>query len=198
MQSTDTCKFKETTVRSTEVFSGKIIRVTNDDILLPDGKPATREVVRHRGAVCVVPVTDEGEILIVKQYRYPFEKVLIEIPAGKLDSAEEDPLEAAKRELKEETGVITEKIEYMGKYYGSPAILDEVIHMYLATGIDFSEKALSQSLDEDEFVDVESIPVDELVEMIMSGEISDGKTQAAVLRAALRLNRLIRAENPKG
>lgn len=185
--------FRETTLKSTEIFNGKVIRVQKDDILLPDGKPAIREVVRHKGAVCVVPVTDEGEIIVVKQYRYPFGEVLTEIPAGKLDTADEIPLEAAKRELKEETGAVAGKIEYMGKFYATPAIFDEVIHMFLATELSFEE----QSLDEDEFVEIEKIPVDELVDMIIKGEITDGKTQASVLRAALMMNRIISASKAR-
>lgn len=110
---------------------------------------------------------------------------MLEIPAGKLDYIGEDPEEAALRELREETGAIPKRFRFIGKYLGSPALLNEQIWMYLAEGLEFGEN----DLDDDEFLNVEKIPVDELVERILSGEIEDGKTQAAVLKAALIINR---------
>lgn len=178
-------KFRETTDSSTDIFEGRVLHVVKDAITLPNGRKSVREVIRHKGAVCVVPVTDEGEVIVVKQYRYPFDRVLVEIPAGKLDSVDEIPLDAAKRELKEETGAVADSIEYLGEYYGSPAILDEKIYMYLARGLHFGE----QKLDEDEFVEIESIPMEKLCSMILGGEVPDGKTQAAVLRAAIMLGK---------
>ena len=178
-------EFRETTDSSTDIFKGRVLHVVKDDITLPNGRKSVREVIRHKGAVCVVPVTDDGKVVIVKQYRYPFDRVLVEIPAGKLDSADEIPLDAAKRELKEETGAVADSIVYLGEYYGSPAILDEKIYMYLARGLHFGE----QKLDEDEFVETESISMEKLCSMILRGEVPDGKTQAAVLRAAVMLGK---------
>lgn len=183
-------KFRETCDKSTEIFKGRVLRLVKDDITLPNGRKSVREVIRHKGAVCVVPVTDKGEVVIVKQYRYPFDEVLVEIPAGKLDTVDEIPLEAAKRELHEETGAVADSIKYLGAYYGSPAILDEKIYMYLAEGLHFGE----QELDDDEFVETERIPLEKLCTMIMNGEVPDGKTQAAVLRAAVILGKMPTAD----
>lgn len=183
-------KFRETCDKSTEIFKGRVLRLVKDDITLPNGRKSVREVIRHKGAVCVVPVTDKGEVVIVKQYRYPFDEVLVEIPAGKLDTVDEIPLEAAKRELHEETGAVADSIKYLGEYYGSPAILDEKIYMYLAEGLHFGE----QELDDDEFVETERIPLEKLCTMIMNGEVPDGKTQAAVLRAAVMLGKMPTAD----
>ena len=173
-------KFEEKQKSSEFIFDGNVLHLYRDEIYLPDGREAFREYCRHIGAVCVVPVTDEGEIICVRQYRYPVAAVMLEIPAGKLDSKTEDPREAAIRELREETGATCQKLTYMGKYYSSPAILDECIHMYMAEGLEFG----NTDFDEDEFIEIVKIPVDELVGMIMRGEIPDGKTQSAVMRAA--------------
>ncbi len=174
---------KETFVSREEIFDGYIVHLVRDTVSLPNGASATREVVLHHGAVCVVPVTDEGEIIMERQFRYPFDKVIWEIPAGKLDRGEFDHLEAAKRELREETGYTAEKYTFIGEFYPSPAILSENIHMYIATGL----KKGDQELDEDEFLEVVKLPFRQVVDMILSGEITDGKTQTAVLKAKLVL-----------
>ncbi len=176
-------RFVETQVASELIFDGKVLHVYRDDIALPDGNPAFREYIRHVGAVCVIPVTAQREIVCVRQYRYAVEEILLEIPAGKLDSKDEDPREAALRELREETGAICGKLTYLGKYYGSPAILSECIHMYLAEDLTFGET----DFDEDEFLEIVRIPLDDLVDAVMAGKIPDGKTQVAVLRAARML-----------
>ncbi len=173
--------FRETQTASERIFDGVVLHVYKDNILLPDGKPATREYIKHVGAVCVVPLTDEGEVICVRQYRYPFSTVLLEIPAGKLDSPDEDPRLAALRELKEETGAECQRLTCLGKYFGSPALIGETIYMYLAEGLSFG----SLDLDEDEFLEVERIPLSELVQEILAGNVPDGKTQAAVLRVAM-------------
>ena len=180
-----TSELEEKQTSSTQIFDGKVLHVRLDGITLPNGEPATREYCHHNGAVCVIPVTDEGEIICVRQFRYPFHEALIEIPAGKLDAPDEDPTEAALRDLREETGAKCERLTYMGLYYPSPAILDEKIYMYLAEGLTFGET----DFDEDEFLEIVRIPVDELCQAILKGEIRDGKTQAAVLRAAIMLNK---------
>ena len=117
------------------IFSGRIIGVERDRVRLPDGGESVREVVRHPGAVCVVPLTDSGEVLLVRQYRYPEGRVFTEIPAGKLEVAEHGAdcfAAAARRELKEETGAECGRLTFIGDFYSSPAVFDEVIHMYLA------------------------------------------------------------------
>lgn len=175
----------EKTIVSKSIYEGYILHVKEDDIELPNGKPAKREIIRHIGAVCVVPVTDNNEIIVERQFRYPINQVITEIPAGKLDSKDEDRLEAAKRELKEETGYVADEWTDIGIYYPAAAYSDERITMYMARGLHKGE----QKLDEDEFLDVKSVPVDVLVEMIMKGEITDGKTQVAVLKVAKLLEK---------
>ncbi len=182
----DISKFEEKELSSESLFRGKIIDVYLDTVRLPDGAEATREVIRHNGAVCVVPVTDEGEVLCVKQYRYPFSRVTTEIPAGKLDSPDEDHREAALRELREETGADCSELVFIGELYSSPAILDEVIYMYYAKGLTFGET----DPDDDEFIEPLRIPMSELIRMIADGRICDAKTQAAVLKTALILKML--------
>lgn len=169
---------KEEKVSSTLHYDGRIIKVYNDEILLPDGKGACREYIKHPGGICVVPITDKKEILMVRQYRYPYGEEVVEIPAGKRDSFTEDPLEGGKRELKEELGVTARNFLFLGKFYPTPGYTDEVIYMYAAWGLDFGET----SPDEDEFLEEEKYPLDTLCEMIMAGEIPDGKTQTAVLK----------------
>ena len=169
----------ETQLTREEIFDGHVLHVVRDTVELPNGKPATREVALHIGAVAIIPITDKGEVIVERQYRYPHGRELLEIPAGKLDFKDEIPLEAAKRELREETGAVAEKFTYLGKMLPSPAVLSEVIHLYLAEGLSFGER----DLDEDEFLEVEKISLDELFERVMRGEIEDAKTQIGILRA---------------
>ena len=169
----------EKQLNSTNVYKGRLLDVYSDEIVLPNGHKSKREYIKHVGAACVVPVDDEGNVIIEKQFRYPFSKVLTEIPAGKLDSKVEPHLDAALRELKEETGYSAEKMIYLGEFYPTCAYSDEIIHMYLATGLKKGE----QKLDDDEFVGVEKMPLEELVAEIMKGNIPDGKTQTAILKA---------------
>ncbi len=178
--------FTERTVDSTMVFDGEILHVKKDNILLPNGKPATREKIQHIGAVCIVPVTDDGKIVMEEQYRYPISRMVYEIPAGKLDSSDEDRLLAAKRELREETGYEASEWIDLGIYLPAPAYSDEKITMYLARGL----KKGSQDLDDDEFLKLSEAPIEEVVSKIFAGEIQDGKTQIAVLKAAKYLNKI--------
>ena len=172
---------EEKTLLRNKVFSGRIIDVYDDKVTLPDGKTAGREYVNHNGGVCVVALNDHDEVYIVKQYRYPYREEVIEIPAGKLEKGE-DPLSAGKRELSEEAGVSAENFEFLGEFYPSPGYTNERIYMYLATGLSETH----QNLDEDEFLTAEKIKLTELCEKIMTGEIKDGKTVAAVLKTVLR------------
>ena len=165
---------------SEEIFDGVILHVFKDTVQLPNGHPATREVIRHVGAVGVIPVTDDGKVIIERQFRYPLNSVVTEIPAGKLDSFTEDRLSAAKRELEEETGYTAEEWISMGDYYPSPAYCDERITLYLAKGLHQGQR----HLDEDEFLNFEAVPLSDLVTDVMEGRITDGKTQVAVLKAA--------------
>ncbi len=176
----------ETCAASKSVFEGKILHVFVDDIDLPNGAKGFREYIKHIGAVAVLPLTDEGEVICVRQYRYAVGQVTTEIPAGKLDSPDEDPQEAVLRELREETGARCKSLTYLGTYFASPAILDEKIDLYLARDLYFGET----DPDEDEFIDVVRIPLDDMVGRVMRGEILDGKTQLAVLK----VNELLRRE----
>jgi ADP-ribose pyrophosphatase len=169
----------EKKLSSEEIFDGVAIHLFRDEILLPNGNKGVREVVRHPGAVCVIPITDDGEIIFVNQFRYALERVTLEVPAGKLEKGE-DPMEAALRELSEETGVTAERIEPLDALYTSPALIDEIIYMYIAAGLSQGE----QHLDDDEFVNAVKIPLDEAIDMIMSGKILDAKTQLIILKAA--------------
>ena len=177
--------FEEKQLSSELIFDGKVVHLYFDKIELPNGKEAIREYVRHIGAVCVLPITKEGDAVCVRQYRYPLAKTLLEIPAGKLDYKGEDPESAVRRELREETGAVCKKLTYMGKYYSSPAILDECIHMYLAEELEFGET----DPDDDEFLEIVRIPLKELAEMILRGEIIDGKTQSAVMKAVYMMSK---------
>ena len=175
----------ETTISSEEIFDGQVVHLYKDDISLPNGKPATREVIRHVGAVAIVPMTEDGKVIIERQFRYPLNRVITEIPAGKLDSESEDRLSAAKRELEEETGYLADEWIELGDYIPAAAYCDEVITMYLAKGLHIG----TRNLDEDEFLNIETVSLEELVEDVMQGKIADGKTQAAILKAYLYLKK---------
>ena len=170
---------EEKEISSTNIFDGKVLHVRLDKISLPNGKEATREYCHHNGAVCVIPITDEGDVICVRQYRYAMHEAVLEIPAGKLDSPNEDHESAVRRELREETGAVCKKLIYLGEYWGSPAILDEKIYMYLAQELTFGDT----EFDEDEFIEIVRIPLAKLTQMVIDGKIRDGKTQAAILRA---------------
>ena len=167
----------EKKVNSQVKFTGKIVRIEVDDIELANGNPAYREVVRKNGGVCIVPLTNEGEVVFVNQFRYPYAEVVKEVPAGKME-ANEDPLECGIRELSEETGYEAGKIIPLGVFYPSPGIMDEVLYMYLATDL----KPGNIHLDEDEFLTSERIALEDAVQMILDGKMPDGKTQTAVLK----------------
>ena len=172
----------EKTLSSEKIYDGHILHVRRDTIELPDGSRGYREVVDHHGGVCVLALDEENRALLVSQYRYPYEKVLREIPAGKLEYGE-DPAKAAIRELKEETGAVAGDFRPLGELYPSPGYCGEIIRMYLARDLTFGET----HLDEDEFLNLERVPFDQLVEQVLSGEIRDAKTIAVVLKGKLLL-----------
>lgn len=175
-------QLKEKTVSQSRKFEGRIVTVRVDEAELPNGKVAEREVVEHPGGVTVAALTQEQELLFVRQYRYPYEEVLLELPAGKLERGE-DPFEAVKRELQEETGAIGTAYESLGKMYPSPGFCDEVLYFYLCRVAGFGDA----NPDEDEFLQAERIPLQKAVEMVMNNEIPDAKTQLLVLKAANHL-----------
>ena len=170
-------KLIESTVNKNYIFKGKIINVRCDDAILPNGKPCTREVVDHPGGVCIAALNNNNEILFVKQFRYPYMDVILELPAGKL-SPGEDPLACGIRELAEETGAVAENYISLGTLYPSPGYCGEIIHMYMATITGFN----APSPDEDEFVEVIPIKLETAVKMVMDGKIKDAKSQIAILK----------------
>ena len=176
----------EKMVESELIFDGVVVHLYRDVVELPNGEHSVREYVKHIGAVCVVPITDEGEVLLERQYRYAVDQVLTEIPAGKLDAPDENWEEAVLRELREETGAVPRELYDLGDFYGSPAIMGERIRMFMAKGLTFGER----DLDDDEFLDVFRMPLEDAVREVLEGKIPDGKTQAAVLRAAAMLGKL--------
>lgn len=177
-------KLEEKTISSKNVYDGVLLKIYRDEVLLPDGNTSVREYNKHNGAVCVVPLTSDNHILMVRQYRYAVGRTLLEIPAGKLEKGE-TPLENCKRELKEETGADGYSFMTLGGYIGVCAYSDEYVHMYLCRVTDDYGK---QNLDEDEFVTVEKIPFEKAVEMVLNNQIEDGKTQTAILKAKYLLD----------
>ena len=173
----------EKTAKSELIYDGVVVHLYRDIVSLPNGGESVREIIKHLGAVCIVPITDDEEVILERQFRYAVGEILTEIPAGKLDSADEDPAKAALRELKEETGAVPTELIDMGIYYGSPAIMGEKIYMFMARGLTFGER----HLDDDEFLDVFKMPLSDAVNEVISGNIPDGKTQVGILRAAKML-----------
>ena len=175
---------KEKTIASKNIYEGKIIKVTLDTVICPNGNEAQREIVRHPGGVAVVPIDENGFVYMIEQYRIPYDEIILEVPAGKLDKGE-NPDIAAARELKEETGLLAENLVFMGSFYPTVGFCDENLRMYLATGLTQGE----DNPDEDEFVITRKIHIDELISMIMENKISDGKTIAALFKARELLNK---------
>lgn len=173
-------KLTEKTLEKKTVFEGRIINMRQDSVLLENGKIATRDVIEHPGGVCVLPLTDDGQVIFVKQFRYPYGETLLEIPAGKLEAFEQDPEVCGRRELEEEAGVTADEMISLGQMYPSPGYCAEIIHMYLAKGLHKSK----QRLDEDEFLEVFYYSFEKAVEMVLNHEIKDAKTQIAILKTA--------------
>lgn len=170
--------YTEKKLRGERVYTGVIVKVELDDAELVDGTVVKREVVMHPGGVGILPVDSDGTAYMVRQFRYPFSRELLEIPAGKLEPGE-DPRLCAERELSEETGFSAGRFVDLGVTYASPGISDEVLHIYLALDLVPGK----QHLDEDEWLGVEKWPLEELYAMVLRGEIRDGKTEIAVMKA---------------
>jgi ADP-ribose pyrophosphatase len=168
-------QLEEKTISSQTIFEGKLVRLLVDQVRLPNGKTAKREIVKHPGAVAVLAITAEDKLVLVRQFRKPLEKTILEIPAGKLEP-EEDPVDCAARELEEETGYKAEKLEHIVSFYTSPGFADEYLHLYEATGLKEGEV----HPDQDEFVERVELTLDECFDRIKTGEISDAKTVMAV------------------
>ena len=164
----------ERTVRKNYIYDGKILKLRRDDALLPDGRPCVREIIEHSGGACVLYIKDD-KVLLVRQYRYAYGESLYELPAGKLEIGE-DPKNAALRELEEEAGVLAEELRLLCVMYPTPGYTNEKIYIYQAVG----GRETATSPDEDEFLDVEYLPLDKVKEMLKNGEIRDGKTIVAL------------------
>lgn len=171
--------YTEKTIETKEIFHGKVIKLRVDQVELPNGKIASREIIEHPGGVAVVAVTPEKEVLLVKQFRKPCEVELWELPAGKLDKGGESPEVAAMRELEEETGFRTDSLHKLLDFYTSPGFANEVIHIYYTDQI----KPGTQSPDEDEFLSVHRFSWSEIERMLKAGEIRDAKTVSGILLA---------------
>lgn len=170
----------EKTLKENVIFEGRIFTVRRDEVQLPNGHTSIREVAYHNGGVCVAPLTEDNELIMVKQFRYPYKEVILELPAGKLEKGE-DAYAAGMRELEEETGFVTDKMISLGRFYPTPGYCSETIYLYYADNLEYKK----QKLDEDEFLNVEKIKLEDAVRMVMSGEITDGKSQAIILKLAL-------------
>lgn len=175
----------EEVINSEIAWRGKIFDVERLQVRLPNGHTSVRDVVRHRGAAAVVALTTSGKIALVRQYRTSLGRVTVEIPAGKLDPGE-DPLECAKRELKEETGFVAGRIAYLTTIATSCGFADELIHIYLATQLSFE----GARPDDDEFLNVDLVPVGELVDAVLDGKIEDAKTVVGALACEVMSRRL--------
>ena len=180
----------EKCLESREVYKGRVLRLRVDAVALPNGKTSLREVVEHPGGVGILALDENGCVPMVTQYRYAFSRTLLEIPAGKREPGEE-PFTTAQRELKEEVGATAADWQPLGQIIASPGCYDEVLHLYLARGLTFGDT----HPDEDEFLSVRRIPFQELVQRCLSGEIQDGKTVTAVLKAKLLLWLLVSRKN---
>ena len=168
----------EKKIAGKDIYDGKVLHVVLDDVQLPDGSESKREVIRHSGAVCIAPLTENGELVFVKQYRYAVGQELLELPAGRIDPSE-DPKHTGERELREETGYTAVNTTYVGRLYPTPGYSDEVIWLYACS---VSSEKSGTDLDEGEFVETTLIPLSTAYDMVVNDEIFDSKTQILVLR----------------
>ena len=175
----------ERKLTSREVYHGRIVNIHMDEVALPNGKQSLREVVEHPGGVVILPLDERMRVVTVTQYRYPMGMLMTELPAGKLEPGEKaDPAAAALRELREEVGAVPGSFVPLGVLHSSPGIFTETLYLYLARDLKFERP----EPDEDEFLKIERVPFDRMVQRIMDGEITDAKTVAAVLKAKVRLH----------
>lgn len=158
------------------IYRGKVVDLEVDTVRMPSGRSAIREVVKHPGGVVAVPVLDDGKLVLIRQFRYPLQKYILELPAGKLDSGQ-PPLDTMRRELEEETGYQAGSLEYKFSFHTSPGFCDEIIHFFQASGL----RQVAQRLEEGEHITVETYTLDRCLEMINSGEIADAKTILGIL-----------------
>ena len=170
--------FEEKTVSVDNIFDGKVVKLRVEDVTLPDGKPAKRELISHPGGAGMIAVDEDRNVLMVRQYRIAAKKMMLEIPAGKLEYGE-DPRLAAEREIVEETGYRANKVTFLGSYYATPGYCEEKLSLYLGEELTFE----GQNLDEGEFLNVEKYSLDDLYQMVMNNEIYDAKTAIAILKA---------------
>ncbi len=166
-------------LKSNLILDGKMLKVSIDDLVLPNNEACQFEIVRHPGAAVIVPIDSKGNITLVKQYRYVCNEWLLEVPAGKLDPGEE-PMDCARRELQEETGLQAKKLAELGMIYPTPGFCDEALWLYLATDLTHTQ----QNLDRDEVLEIQTYSLKQAVEWTLNGTIRDAKTICAILRAA--------------
>lgn len=171
-------KFEEKTIRSKQIFTGNIVHLQVDDVKLPNGKETKREIIKHPGAVGIIPITKENKIVLVEQFRKPLEKSILEIPAGKLETGE-DPKTTAIRELEEETGYTTKELSFVTSFYSSPGFANELMHIYITDQLE----ALDESVDgdEDEFIEIVELSLEEAKQYVEIERIHDAKTNYAIL-----------------
>lgn len=171
-------KFEEKTTHTEKIYDGKVVQLQVDDVTLPNGKKSKRELIKHPGAVAIIPITKDNKIVFVEQYRKPLEKSLVEIPAGKLEAGEL-PETTAIRELEEETGYTTDSLKFITSFYTSPGFADEIMYLYLTDDIVPLESEVAG--DEDEFVELIELTLDEAKQYVKDQRIHDAKTNYAVL-----------------
>lgn len=171
-------KFEEKTIRTEQIYTGKVVNLQVDEVTLPNGKTSKREIIKHPGAVAVIPITQDNKIVFVEQYRKPLEKSLVEIPAGKLEPGE-DPEATAIRELEEETGYTTNELTFVTSFYTSPGFADELMHIYVSDNLELvKEKADG---DDDEFIEILELTLSEAKQYVLENRIHDAKTNYAIL-----------------
>lgn len=175
--------YEEKTMKSEKIYEGKIVNLRIDTVELPDKKYSKREIIEHPGSVGIIPIKEDGTVILVEQFRKPIEKSLLEIPAGKIEINEE-PKETALRELVEETGYIANKMEYISEFYTSPGFSNEKIYLFLATELEFDK----ENPGEDEYIDIKKVKIEDLINMINRGEIIDSKTIIGIFYAEKYIN----------
>ncbi len=178
-------KLFEKTIEKNDIYNGRVIKLHVDKVELENGKIASREMIEHPGGVSVAILTEKNEVIFVRQFRYPYKEVILELPAGKLEPGE-DPFLAMKREQMEETGTTSNEYIYLGEMYPTPGYTNEIIRIWACR----LKSTGSMNLDEDEFLETVKIPFEEAYRMVMSGEIKDGKTQIGILKLKDAINKL--------